>query len=226
MTGVRRRALVDLEALEENLRGELAADPEFRFDARADAYGHLLAVVLPVARAVGVDRVRVTSETDADLARTIGFPDLLVGRTDDPIDARGYGVDRGRPALAVSGEVVAVKRVAAGEGVSYGYSWRPEVDSTLALVALGYADGIPRPASNLAPVLLAGETRRIVGRIAMDQFVVDCADAQPAPGDRAVLFGDPARGEPALTQWARVTGRHPLLLTAALGPRIVREVAS
>ena len=64
------------------------------------------------------------------------------------------------------------------------------------LVALGYADGILRVASNKAPVKVGDTTGRITGRIAMDQFVVDIGDDSAAPGDSVVLFGDPALGEP------------------------------
>ena len=108
-----------------------------------------------------------------------------------------------RPALELSAAIVSVKRVPAGSGVSYGYTYRTTAATTLVLVPLGYADGIPRQASNRAPVSINGTSYPIAGRVAMDQFVVDVGDAIVAEGDRAVLFGDPARGIPSADDWAR-----------------------
>ena len=107
-----------------------------------------------------------------------------------------------RPALELSAAIVSVKRVPAGSGVSYGYTYRTASATTLVLVPLGYADGIPRQASNRAPVSINGKNYPIAGRVAMDQFVVDVGDASVTEGDRAVLFGDPARGIPSADDWA------------------------
>ena len=88
-----------------------------------------------------------------------------------------------RPAMTLRARVALVKRVEAGTGVSYGLTHRTERETTLALVPLGYADGIPRHASNVGEVLLGGRRRRIAGRVAMDQFVVDCGDDDVRIGD-------------------------------------------
>lgn len=214
-SGILRRALVDLDAFAANL------DPSAEWDARADAYGHALDLLAPVALARGVTRV-VASEMSPALAP---FAQRRVARSmEPPTDAalRAYGVDgTTRPVLALVGEVVAVKRVPAGVPVSYGYTYRTDAPATLALVALGYADGIPRLASNRATALVGGEIGPVAGRIAMDQFVVDCGDRSVDRG-RAILFGDPARGEPSLLDWAIATERTPLQLTAGLGHRIER----
>ena len=179
-----------------------------------------------VARDLGVPGIVVSDERDADTARRIGFTEIQVGRlpTDLPLDSSAYGVsDTARPVLSLIGEVVAVKHVAAGAGVSYGYTHRTTRATTLALIGLGYADGVPRLASNRAQVLLAGARRPLVGRIAMDQLVVDCDGAEPEVGASAVLFGDPERGEPSAAEWAIWTERQALALTAGLGHRITRE---
>jgi len=178
----------------------------------------------------------VSDDADAAAAREAGFGgELVVGRlpADRPaVDAlRAYGfADGTRPVLRLSGEVVAVKRVGADVGVSYGYTYRTTAPTTLALIGLGYADGIPRLASNRASVLIAGARRPIVGRIAMDQFVVDCGDGStglaPELGDEAVLFGDPDAGSPTAAEWAAATERTAPELTAGLGPRIRRDEAS
>ncbi|MCW4385283.1 alanine racemase [Salinibacterium sp. SYSU T00001] len=121
----------------------------------------------------------------------------------DERDAASLGL---RPAMRVEAAVAAVKRVPLGSGVSYGLTYRTSADTTLALVPLGYADGVPRQASSSGPVLINGERFTVAGRIAMDQFVVDVGNAPVAVGDRAVLFGDPAAGEPAADDWARAAG--------------------
>lgn len=177
-----------------------------------------------MARSHGIDTIVVSDERDAEKARDVGFTDIRILRLVDGGDAEAvYGVREGsRPVLSLTGEVVALKRVDAGAGVSYGYTHRTPHATNLALVGLGYADGVPRLASNRAFVRLADGVHPIVGRIAMDQCVVSCGDARPAPGDQIVLFGDPARGEPSAAQWAEWTERSPLALTAGLGDRIRR----
>ena len=111
-----------------------------------------------------------------------------------------------RPAMTLRGAVAAVRRVPAGKGVSYGYDYRADRETTLALVPLGYADGVPRQASGAGPVVIGGRRFTVAGRIAMDQFVVDVGDAPVAVGDTAVLFGDPTLGAPSATDWAEAAG--------------------
>lgn len=125
-----------------------------------------------------------------------------------------------RPALELSAGIVSVKRVDAGSGVSYGYDHRTDAETTLALIPLGYGDGIPRQASGRAPVSINGRRYRIAGRVAMDQFVVDVGDGEVAVGDRAVLFGDPATGVPAVEEWARAADTINYEIVTRLGGRI------
>ncbi|WP_026851664.1 alanine racemase [Glaciibacter superstes] len=126
------------------------------------------------------------------------------------------------PAMTLRGCVAAVRRVQAGAGVSYDYTWRAPVDSNLALVPLGYADGVPRQASGRAHVRLGGRTRPLVGRIAMDQFVVDLGDDTASVGDDVVLFGDPATGAPGATDWARAAGTINYEIVTRIGNRVPR----
>ena len=70
----------------------------------------------------------------------------------------------------------------------------------------GYADGVPRHASNRGPVQLGGEAARIAGRVCMDQIVLDCGDDPVAAGDVATLFGSGADGEPTADDWAEAVG--------------------
>lgn len=127
------------------------------------------------------------------------------------------------PAMQLSASVVSVKRVPAGSGVSYGHTYVTPTETTLALVPLGYADGIPRHASNAGPVSINGQTYRVCGRIAMDQFVVDVGDAVVAPGDRAVLFGDPATGVPSADDWAAAAATINYEIVTRIGPRVTRR---
>ena len=127
-----------------------------------------------------------------------------------------------RPVMELSAEVVSVKRVPHGSGVSYGYTYRTEGETNLALVPLGYADGIPRAASSEAPVSINGKTYQISGRVAMDQFVVDVGDDDVKLGDRAILFGDPLTGVPSADDWARAAGTINYEIVTRIGPRVTR----
>lgn len=131
-----------------------------------------------------------------------------------------------RPAMSLRAAVAAVRRVPAGQGVSYGYTHRTEGETTLALVPLGYADGVPRAASGGGAVRIGGGTFPVAGRIAMDQFVVDVGDHPVAVGDEAMLFGDPTLGAPAVEEWADSAGTINYEIVTRIGPRAVRrEVA-
>jgi alanine racemase len=106
------------------------------------------------------------------------------------------------PAMRVSSEVVSVKQVPAGHGVSYGYLHKTSSPSTLALVPFGYAEGMPRIATGRANVLLNGKRYPILARIAMDQFILDVGSDQVKVGDEVVIFGNGAKGEPTAEELA------------------------
>ena len=126
------------------------------------------------------------------------------------------------PVMTLTAEVIAVKTVTAGTGVSYGYTYRAPADTCIALVSIGYADGVPRLGSNTASAALAGVAYPVAGRIAMDQLVLDIGSAHAEPGDIATVFGSAAHGAPTAIEWGLRTRRPPLALTAGLGRRIVR----
>ena len=106
------------------------------------------------------------------------------------------------PAMRVSSEVVSVKQVPAGHGVSYGYLHKTSSPSTLALVPFGYAEGMPRIATGRASVLLNGKRYPILARIAMDQFILDVGSDPVKVGDEVVIFGNGAKGEPTAEELA------------------------
>ncbi|MGY4710363.1 alanine racemase [Mycolicibacterium sp. CBM1] len=139
-----------------------------------------------------------------------------------PIPERG---DLGlRPAMTLKCQVAMVKSIKAGDGVSYGHTWIAERDTTLALLPIGYADGLYRTLGGRIDVLINGRLRRSVGRVCMDQFVVDLGPGQPdvVEGDEAILFGPGASGEPTVQDWADLLGTiHYEVVTSPRG-RIVR----
>jgi alanine racemase len=228
-TGVRRRAHIDLSVIRSTAASAASPLPDCTADLRADAYGHGL---IPVARALtdaGVGGFLVSRVEDAAAIADEGLPiPSTVGRAPASRPVLGpelFGLDPAHPtapALRLEAEVIAVKRVPADRGVSYGYTYRTARPSTLVLVALGYADGILRVASNKAPVKVGSTIGRITGRIAMDQFVVDIGDDTAEPGDPVILFGDPARGEPTVLDWADALGVAAPVITSRLGRRIER----
>jgi len=128
-----------------------------------------------------------------------------------------------RPAMTLRARLALTKRVPAGSGVSYGLTYRTAAPATLALVPVGYADGIPRTAGPDAQVWLGGKRRSIAGRIAMDQFVVDCGDDQVSAGDEVVIFGPGRRGEPTALDWAAACSTIGYEIVTRIGPRVPRR---
>jgi alanine racemase len=137
----------------------------------------------------------------------------------DDASGRDLGL---RPVMTLRAPVVAVKRVPAGHGISYGLTYRTGAESTLALVPLGYADGIPRIASGRAEVSIGGRRYPIAGRIAMDQFVVDVGDDEVALGDEVIVFGAGDQGEPTAEDWAGYAETIGDEIVARVGARVER----
>lgn len=127
-----------------------------------------------------------------------------------------------RPAMTLSASLANVKRVPGGHGVSYGHSYLTPGETNLALVPVGYADGVPRHASNRAPVLAAGKWRTVAGRVAMDQFVVDLNGDSASVGDEAILFGPGDRGEPTAEDWARAVDTISYEIVTRISGRVPR----
>lgn len=148
------------------------------------------------------------------------------------------------PAMTLRTRVANVKAVPTGHGVSYGLTYRTETPTHLALIPLGYADGVPRVATG-APVHIGGRVYPVVGRIAMDQCVIDLAqgttvtpegipagtplvdeavDPMVHIGDEAVLFG--AGDYPSATDWADASGSINYEIVTRVSPRVPREYTS
>ena len=113
----------------------------------------------------------------------------------------------------------------AGTGVSYLHRHVTDRETTLALVPLGYADGVPRAATGTGPVLLGGRRHVVAGAVCMDQFVLDVGDDPVAAGDEVVLFGPGDDGEPTAQEWAEVLGTIDYEIVTRVGVRVPRTYA-
>ncbi|MFF5451036.1 alanine racemase [Streptomyces sp. NPDC012950] len=127
-----------------------------------------------------------------------------------------------RPVMSLKAGVALVKQVPAGHGVSYGHHYVTDGETTLGLVPVGYADGVPRHASGRGPVLVGDTVRTIAGRVAMDQFVLDLGGETPEPGTEAVLFGPGDRGEPTAEDWAVAADTIAYEIVTRIGARVPR----
>jgi alanine racemase len=127
-----------------------------------------------------------------------------------------------RPAMTLRARLALVKRVPAGTGVSYGHRYVTARETTLGLVPLGYADGVPRAAAGLPLVSARGRRWPIAGTVCMDQFVVDFGDEPVAAGDEVVLFGPGDDGEPTAQEWGEALGTISYDLATGIGARVPR----
>ncbi|MFJ2159508.1 alanine racemase [Streptomyces sp. NPDC087856] len=127
-----------------------------------------------------------------------------------------------RPVMTLKASLALVKQVPGGHGVSYGHHYITPGTTTLGLVPVGYADGIPRHASGTGPVLVGGKWRTVAGRVAMDQFVVDLGGDEPEAGDEAILFGPGDLGEPTAEDWAQAAGTIAYEIVTRIGTRVPR----
>ena len=236
-----REARIDLDALCANLR---LLGSGYRVDLAADAYGHGFRAIAETALDAGATEftvrneleenallplaatrdIRISVDRQIDTAMSGALYGLLPTKNPDREVARDCGdtLSHLTPVMRLSARVISVKRLKTDEPVSYGYTWRASRDTTLALVGIGYADGISRSASNAGTAFLRGD-RPIVGRIAMDVLSLDVGDEEIAIGDEAVFFGHEPRSTEA---WAAALKRPPLSVTAGIGRRVPRVYQS
>jgi len=127
-----------------------------------------------------------------------------------------------RPAMTLKAQATLVKDVPAGHGISYGAEYVTKQNTKIALIPLGYADGIPRIAGNKGAVLANGKKLSVAGRVCMDQFVIDIGDLDFSTGDEVILFGDPAQNEPDVEEWAKASQSIGYEIVTRLGSRVPR----
>ncbi len=179
-----------------------------------------------VARAAGLRPLRHLANSAATLTR----PELHYDMVRPGIAVYGLSPVAGLgcqlvPAMTLRSQVALLKRVPAGEGVSYGHVWHTDRDTTLALVPAGYADGVPRALTGRLDVWLGGRRRPVVGRVCMDQVMVDCGDDPVAVGAEVVFFGTGESGAPTAAEWADKLGTiHYEVVAGMVRPRLTRTV--
>lgn len=135
-------------------------------------------------------------------------------------DPQSFGLT---PAMTLTADLAVTKRLPAGQGLSYGHQYFTTQDTTVGLVPMGYADGVPRNATNLGPVSVGGTRYKVAGRVCMDQFVLDLGPTSPAQaGDPVTLFGTGEAGEPTAQDWADATGTISYEIISRIGSRVPR----
>lgn len=192
-------------------------------DLQAQRFGDMLAQARDQGVRFDVAHLSNSSATMSrpDLAFDMVRPGIAIYGL-SPVPERG---DMGLvPAMTVKCTVALVKSIGAGESVSYGHTWTAQRDTNLALIPVGYADGVFRSLGGRLEVMINGRRRPGVGRICMDQFVVDLGPGRTdvAEGDEAILFGPGVSGEPTAQDWADLLGTiHYEVVTSPRG-RITR----
>jgi alanine racemase len=177
------------------------------------------------ARQRGLEPIRHLANSAATLTRPdLHFDLVRPGIAVYGLDPLARPVAEGplRPAMTFRARVALAKRVPAGEGVSYGHAWTTPRETTIALVPVGYADGVPRGLNRHGrmQVLLDGKLRPVVGRVCMDQVMVDCGDDDVAAGAEVVLFGPDG---PTAQDWAdELDTIHYEVVTGVHGNRVTR----
>ncbi len=169
--------------------------------------------------------VRHLANSAATLVHPAAHADLvrpgiaMYGLTPVPEVHDDFGL---RPVMTLRARLALVKALPAGQGISYGHLYIAPTDTVVGLIPAGYADGIPRRATNVGPVLAEGRLTRVAGRVCMDQFVIDLGPGSRASaGDEVVLFGG-RPGEPTAQDWASATDTISYEIVTRLGARVPR----
>lgn len=191
-----------------------------QLDRFLDACAHItrIGAPMPVRHLANSGGVLHFPQTHLDMVRP-GI--LLYGVLPDPASIPAIDV---RPALSLVSQVVYFKVVRAGHPVSYGATWAPAADTRLVTVPIGYGDGFPRALSSRGQVLVRGQRRQLVGRVCMDQFMVDLGPAGTAYNEDEVILVGSQQGEAIRAEdLARLAGTIPYEILTGLNQRIPRE---
>lgn len=180
-------------------------------------------------RAIAVARAHALEPEHRHLAATAAtLHDPASHHTMSRIGVGLVGIDPSgrcylRGALSLHTSLLTVRPVKAGTAVGYGHTWAAPQATRLGLIPVGFADGLPRAASPGAEVLVNGRRCPLVGRISMDQSVVDLGPEGASPGDPVLVFG---YGEPTVTDWAHWAGTIPHEIVTGIGSRVRRHVVA
>ncbi|MDP2772832.1 MAG: alanine racemase [Nocardioides sp.] len=198
-------------------------EPDHPANDRQEAAFHR---ALAAADAAGLrPEIRHLANSAAALLRPSSRFDLVrCGIASYGLDpAPGHTPDLGLvPAMTARSRLAMVKPLVAGDSVSYGHTWTAEQPTTVGLVPVGYGDGVPRHASNVASVAVGGKQRPIRGRVCMDQLVVDLEGDTPEVGAEVVLFGPGRDGEPTAQDWAEACDTISYEIVTRIGGRMTR----
>ncbi|QNA94174.1 hypothetical protein G4G29_10770 [Microbacterium sp. Se63.02b] len=196
-------------------------------DLRRDAWGHGLLAVAHAVTAAGAEKVLVDAPGEVEALRLEGI--LGVTSAEPDIDSTllyglpdATGALATRPVMRLTGRVMSTKKLHPGDAVSYGYTFRAEVATTVALVTGGYAQGIVRALGNRADVEVDGTAHPIIGRVAMDVCVVDLQGDDAAVGDEVTYFGGTGPVAAGIARWAEITGLESSELVTVSGAHAVR----
>ena len=181
--------------------------------ASAEALGARFERQHLTASSAGMERPELRLDMVRMGSNTYGIP------VTDGVSASDRGLE---PVMTLTASVARVKRVPEGSGVSYDFTYRTPRETTLALVPVGYADGISRRAQHGVSVALHGRRYPIVGRVAMDQFLIDVGDDPVEVGDEVVLFGSGSRGEMTIGEFADAIGTIGEEVACGIGARVPR----
>jgi alanine racemase len=199
-------------------------DPDHPANAAQEA---AFTEALELAHAAGLDpEVRHLANSAGAVLRPASRHDLVrCGIASYGLDpAPGVTRDLGlRPAMTVRADLAMVKRIHAGDGVSYGHTWTAPADTTVGLVPVGYGEGVPRAAGNRVEAWAGGARRPVRGRVCMDQVVIDLGDDVLSPGDDVVLFGPGDDGEPTAQDWAEALDTINYEIVTRIGGRLARR---
>lgn len=215
------RSGLSLEGVFTHLVDSEDAEPQHAL-RQLERFGAFLLAHRPGARYVhAANTGGVTNPALAAAARELGCNLVRLG-----IGLYGYapgpdvaGATPLTPAMTLESWVVFVRRVAQGEIASYNATWTAREDTTIVSVRIGYADGYPRALSNKGRVVVGGEVRPVVGRVCMDQLLVDVSGLEVAPGDPVTLFGP---GPVTAETLADLAGTNSYEILTGIGPRVER----
>jgi alanine racemase len=166
----------------------------------------------------------------ANSAGTLRFPEAHLDIV--RVGAAMYGLDPGggigpaagiRPVLRWVSAVSLVRRLPAGERLSYGWTYELGRDANVATIPVGYEDGYARSLSNRAEILIRGKRYRVAGTVTMDQLLVDCGDDDVRPGDEAVLIGDQGNERVTAEEVGGHTGTIGYEVVTTISDRVPRE---
>lgn len=184
-----------------------------------EACGHIerLGAPMPLRHLANSGGVLHFPQTWLDMVRP-GI--LMYGVLPDPASRDAVDV---RPAMSLASQVVYFKVVKAGNTVSYGATWTAAHDTRVVTVPIGYGDGYPRSLSSRGEVLIRGQRHPIVGRICMDQFMVDIGEDSAWNEDEVILIGTQGGERITAETVARQAGTIPYEILVGLNDRIPRE---